>query len=102
LGVLVGLGVTVGLGVLVGVCVIVAVALGLGVLVEVGCAADALHANETSINRDINNNTGLGDLGCIDPPLYKVESIIKATSSKNNLFLKGINYKRLATLLGIR
>ena len=67
-----GLGVTVGLGVLVGVSVIVAVALGALVEVDVGCAADVLHANETSMSMDTNNNIGLGVLGCINPPLCRV------------------------------
>jgi hypothetical protein len=64
--------VTVGLGVLVGVSVMVAVAFGLEVLVEIGCAVDVLQARETSINIDINNNTGLFVLGFINPPLCRV------------------------------
>jgi hypothetical protein len=49
--------------------VCVAVEIGLGVLVEVGAAAEAPQANETSIKMDRKNNMGLGLLGNIYPPL---------------------------------
>jgi len=75
-GVRVGLGVVVGLGVFVGVAVMVAV--GLGVFVDVGSAAtDVLQAKEISINTDTNIKTGFGFWGCIDPPLFRLTSIVQ-------------------------
>jgi len=76
----VGLGVADGLGVFVGVSVMVAV--GAGVLVDVGSAADALQANETSINMDTNNNIGLGFLTCIFSPWVNYCVHDKVTTKK--------------------